>query len=144
PTPLLYLPGGTLFDYLLAHLQRLPVSDMAVVLQYEGELIARHLARRAKALTLIPQRPPMTLLSALASAAEWVTEPTLVVHANSYFSNPLHYFVHPFLKIGCCTATFLVNEHDQGMNRSTRLAQAGAYILPPEAFRFAREIADAD
>lgn len=144
PKPLLYLPGGVLLDYLLAHVRLLPVQRIGLVLQYEGERIARHLSRFSDELTLIPQRPPLTLLGALASAADWVQEPTLVLHANTYFSASLHYFVQPFLRIERPTPTFLVDASNPSIGRSNRLAQAGAYVLPPEVFRIAAEIAEAD
>src|SRR3712207_3025106 len=43
PKPLLYLPGGTLLDYLLTHLRHLPLDEVAIVLHPEEERIVRHL-----------------------------------------------------------------------------------------------------
>lgn len=144
PKPLLYLPGGVLLDYLLAHVRLLPIQQVGLVLQYEGEQVARYLDTSTHDVTFIAQRPPMTLLGALASAADWVHEQTLVLHADTYFSAPLHYFVQPFARGQSGGPTFLVDTSDSSAGRSLRLAQAGAYILPPEAFRIASAIADSD
>lgn len=165
PKPLLYLPGGTLLDYLLAHLRHLPLDEVAIILHPEEDRMERHLARsearrdvsghlvpggdgvrlrETPGLKLIPQQPPFTLLGALASAADWVRGLTLVVHADSYFSTPLHYFLHPFVKGQSRTPTFLVGADGPPGSRSLGRAQAGAYVLPPEAFQIAGSIADAD
>ena len=83
PKALLYLPGGTILDYLLHHVTALSIRKTALVLQYRGDQIARHLGGRSD-LKLIPQNPPFTRLGALASAASWVKEPTLVFHGGYY------------------------------------------------------------
>ncbi|MCZ7572292.1 MAG: NTP transferase domain-containing protein [Ardenticatenaceae bacterium] len=144
PKPLLYLPGGVLLDYVLAHVRLLPIREIGLVLQYEGEEVARYLAPHPHEITLIPQRPPLTVLGALASAIDWVHEPTLVLHADTYLSASLHYLVQPFMRGQAGAPTFLVDTANPSSYRSTRLARAGAYVLPPEVFRIAAKIAEAD
>ena len=46
PVPLLYLPGGTLLDYLLARLAACGIEQVALVLQYQGDQIARHVVEQ--------------------------------------------------------------------------------------------------
>lgn len=134
PLSLLYLPGGTVLDYLLHQLSELPIDKSAFVLQYHGDQIARHLDDRAmQRYHLIPQYPPFTFLSALASAAPWVEGPTLVLHGNFYFSRNLRYFVEA---ADPSRPTFLTAEGD-AFHRSG--VQIGAYLLPPEVFYLAAQ-----
>jgi len=46
PKPLLYLPGGTLLDHLLTQLERLAITDIAIVVNYKADAIARHIHKR--------------------------------------------------------------------------------------------------
>lgn len=137
PKALLYLPGGTILDYLLHHVSSLSIHDTALVLQYRGDQIARHLARR-RDLRLIPQNPPFCLLSALASAASWVKEPTLVLHGDYYFSRNFRYFLQ---QADPMRPTFLLPKQ-KGKNVS--INEAGAYLLPPEAFQVAAQMVQKD
>lgn len=132
PQALLYLPGGSILEYLLHHLTLLPIKQTALVLQYRGDQIARFLAAR-ETLHLIPQYPPFTLCGALASASPWVEEATLVLHGDHYFSHDLRYFVQG---ADPDRPTFLVplNDHEAGDPR-----RAGACLLPPDAFQVASE-----
>ena len=131
PPPLLYLPGGSILDYLLHQVSELPISRAALVLQYGGDQIARRFGGRHD-LDLLPQNAPFTLLSALASAASWVEGPTLVLHGNHYFSRNLW---HSLAQANHELPTFLVpeekiKEHSVG---------TGAYLLPPLAFELAEQ-----
>jgi NDP-sugar pyrophosphorylase family protein len=136
PTCLLYLPGATILDYLFHHLSLLPISKTTVVLQYRGDQVARHLAEHHsdKAITPIPQYAPFTLLSALASAAPQIEEPTLVLHGNYFFSHDLRYFIE---QADPSRPTFLLSPEDA---EAGRVRHAGAYLLPPEAFYVAAQL----
>lgn len=134
PKSLLYLPGGTILDYLLHHIAALSIEKTALVLQYRGDEIARYVAEQRNELQLIPQRGPFTLLSALASAAHWVEEPTLVLHGDYYFSHHLRYFLQ---KADPTRPTFLLPSKKSRMNA---FAKTGAYILPPAAFHAAAQM----
>ncbi len=136
PTSLLYLPGATILDYLLYHLSVLSISKTTLVLQYRGDQIARHLAEHHSdsKMTPIPQYAPFTLLSALANAAPWVTEPTLVLHGNFFFSHDFHYLLE---NADLSRPTFLLSPEDAAEGR---VQGAGAYLLPPEAFYLAAQV----
>lgn len=139
PVSLLYLPGGTVLDYLLHHLSELPITKTALILQYHGDQIAGHLAERERRdLHLIPQYPPFTFLSALASAAPWVEGPTLVLHGNFYFARDLRYFVEA---ADPTRPTFLLAKEEQARQPSVRI---GAYLLPPEVFYLAAQYLEGD
>lgn len=139
PKPLLYLPGGTILDYLLADLRALSIDDIGIVVNYNADRIAAHV-RDSSDITLIQQQPPFTLLGALASAASWVQDTTLVIHADNYFSQPLQPAI---FAADTHTSTFLTDTPDEP-NMARRLANTGAYILAPEVFEVAEELADAD
>lgn len=139
PKPLLYLPGGTILDYILEQLRRLPIDDIGIVVRYDAEQIAAHVKSVAN-VTLIRQQPPFTLLGALASAADWVHEPTLVIHADNYFSQLLHPTV---TTVQNGASTFLVDDVDES-DEARRLATTGAYLLQPGVFDVVRDVADAD
>jgi NDP-sugar pyrophosphorylase family protein len=130
PPPLLYLPGGSILDYLLHHISELPISRAALVLQYGGDQIARRLGGRHD-LDLLPQNAPFTLLSALASAVSWVEGPTLVLHGNHYFSHNLWHFLR---EADSEVPNFLVPK--ESYQRHSAVG-AGAYLLPPLAFELA-------
>ncbi|MDQ4075317.1 MAG: sugar phosphate nucleotidyltransferase, partial [Chloroflexota bacterium] len=139
PASLLYLPGGTILDYLLQHLSELPIEKTALILQYRGDQVARHLAERySEPFTLTPQYPPFTFLSALASAAPWVEGPTLVLHGNFYFSHNLHYFLEA---ADPSRPTFLLKP--EAIDRGC-IGSAGAYLLPPKAFYLAARFVEED
>jgi NDP-sugar pyrophosphorylase family protein len=138
PPSLLFLPGGSILSYLLHHAAALAPERTALVLQYHGDQIARHLGGARPGLDLIPQGPPWTLLSALASAASWVEEPTLVLHGNHYFSHDLAYFVE---QADPEVPSFLVPP--ENFARCT-VAQTGAYILPPRAFALVEQAVRGD
>ena len=143
PKALLYLPGGTILDYLLHHVTALSIRKTALVLQYRGDQIAHHLGGRSD-LKLIPQNPPFTRLGALASAASWVKEPTLVFHGDYYFSRNLRASLEKadYSDFGGLThPIFLVPERK---NKKYSVSEAGAYLLPPEAFQVAAEMSEQD
>jgi NDP-sugar pyrophosphorylase family protein len=137
PAPLLYLPGGTTLDYLLQHLAGLPVQQTAIVLQYRGDQIARHISGRVD-ITPIPQYSPFTLLGALASAVPWVEGPTVVLHGNYYLSDRLLDMVEA---ADPARPTFFVPE---GEAEHGRIAGAGIYLLPPAAFYQAARLTEAN
>lgn len=144
PQSLQYLPGGTILDYLLHHLSSLEeINETALILQYRGDEVARHMAKTPKSnYTLIPQHAPFTLLSALASAASWVREPTLVLHGNYYFSQNLRYFIDKATSArSASSASFLVSKANA---QKSRLQASGAYLLPPQAFHIAKELVEKD
>lgn len=140
PKPLLYLPGGRLIDYILAQVEKIGIRDVGVVVHYAADKVVNHVTAIHPSVTVIPQTPPYTLVGALASAGEWVSRPTLVLHADNYFSFSLRYFV------GLAppdVATFLVDRPDDP-DPVRRVASSGAYVLPPHAFRIAADVAQAD
>ena len=137
PKALLYLPGGTILDYLLHHVTALSIRKTALVLQYRGDQIARHLGGRSD-VKLIPQKQPFTQLSALASAASWVTGPTLVFNGDYYFSRNLRSSLE---KADLTRPLFLVPKQK---NKKYSVSEAGAYLLPPEAFQVAAEMSQQD
>ncbi|MGH2543107.1 MAG: nucleotidyltransferase family protein [Ardenticatenaceae bacterium] len=139
PIPLLHLPGGTILDYSLHQISQLKIDRVALILQYRGDQIARYLAdQHDEPFTLIPQYAPFTFLSALASAAPWVEEPTLVVHGNCYFSNSLSHLVQ---ESDPATPSFLLCPEDV---EQERIGAAGAYLLPPEIFYLAARLVEKD
>ncbi len=140
PKPLLYLPGGTLLDHLLTQLERLAITDIAIVVNYKADAIARHIHKR-RHIRLIPQKGPATFMAALASAAEWVQGPTLVLHGDNYFGQ----WIEPYVRRatpGC--NTFLVAQDAAFGDPAARMAQTGAYILQPDIFRWARTLMEHD
>jgi NDP-sugar pyrophosphorylase family protein len=137
PPPLLFLPGGTILDYLLHHLAEVPVQQTAIVLQYRGDQIARHVGEHAD-VTPIPQYSPFTLLGALASAAPWVEGPTVVLHGNYYLSANLQDIVQ---LVDPARPTFFVPDDEAVRGR---VAGAGLYMLPPAAFYQAARLTEAD
>lgn len=139
PKPLLYLPGGTVLDYLLADVRALSIDEIGIVVNYNADKIAAHVDGAA-GVTLIQQQPPFTLLGALASASEWVQDATLVIHADNYFSQSLQPAVFAADRH---TSTFFTDTPDEP-NQARRLANTGAYILSQAAFEIAEELADAD
>ncbi len=140
PKPLLYLPGGRLVDYLLAQVEKIGVREVGIVVHYAADQVVEHVTKTHPHIAILPQSPPYTLLGALASAAEWVCKPTLVLHADNYFSFSLRRFVR---LAPPDVATFLVDRPDEP-DPIKRLASSGAYVLPPRVFRIAAEIAEAD
>lgn len=134
PTPLLYLPGGTVLDYLLHHLSFLPIHRAVAVLQYRGDRIAPHLAPHG--IEAIPQYAPFTWLGALASAAPWIEGPTLVLHANHFFSHDLRYFLSQSRPDYPAVLVPPPNGHGP--------ARPGAYLLPPESFYAVARHVEAD
>lgn len=137
PKSLLYLPGGTILDYLLYHVTALSIHKTALVVQYRGDQITRHFNGRSD-LEFIPQTPPLTQLSALADAASWVKEPTLVFNGDYYFSSGFH---HCLEKTDLNRPTFFVPQHK---NKKLSVNESGAYLLPPEAFSIAAKLAYKD
>lgn len=139
PKPLLYLPGGTILDYLLADLRALSVDTIGIVVNYNAEKIAAHVDG-ASDVTLIQQRRPFTLLGALRSAADWVDDTTLIVHADNYFSQSLQPAI---FAADAHSSTFFTDTPDEP-DLARRLANTGAYILSSEALQLTADLADAD
>ncbi|GAP63795.1 MAG: hypothetical protein D6802_11770 [Ardenticatenia bacterium] len=140
PKPLLYLPGGTLLDHLLNQLERLAITDIAIVVNYKADAIARHIRKR-RHIRLIQQKGPATFMAALASAADWVQGPTLVLHGDNYFGQWLEPYVR---RATPGRNTFFVSQDAAFGDTAARMAQTGAYILQPEIFRWARMLVEHD
>ena len=147
PKPLLYLPAGTLLDHQLALLARLPVSHTFVVLHHRAQQMEQALWGH-EGVTPLQQRPPFTLLGALASAERYMTEPFLVLHADNYFSQGLDYFLQKAqTAVSSDTkpdATFLVDLQAGGLDRGRRLASTGCYVLSPQVFPVVKRFQDGD
>jgi NDP-sugar pyrophosphorylase family protein len=146
PKPLLYLPGGTLLEHQLAHLARSPVTQTFVVTRHGEERIGRELTGR-EAVTQIRQKPPFTLLGALASAQGLITEPFIVVHGDNYFSQGLGYFIEAAQSAmvdGRSTAVFLAESAGQTGDRAARLAFTGCYALSPGVFPLVKDLRERD
>ncbi|MDQ7028758.1 MAG: NDP-sugar synthase [Ardenticatenia bacterium] len=143
PKPLLYLPGGRVIDYLFAQVRKTGIRDVGIVVHHGADQVLDHIQAHAPPdlhITSIFQKPPYTLLGALASASEWVCGSTLVLHGDNYFSFPLRHFVQLAAPE---VATFLVDASD-ALVPEPDLAISGAYVLPPHVFRVAVEMAEAD
>ncbi|TKJ30824.1 MAG: hypothetical protein CEE40_03950 [Chloroflexi bacterium B3_Chlor] len=144
PKPLLYLPGGTLLEYQLAQLAQLGISHTFVVIHHEAEQIERAL-HGLEGVTLVRQRPPLTLLGALASAEAHVTELCLVLHSDNYFSNGLGYLLREAQNTPSgFNATFLVESRTHPQNKARRLASTGCYVLSPEVLSATSTLKHAD
>ncbi len=147
PKPLLYLPGGTLLEHQLALLAKLPVTHTFVVTQHKRQEMSRVL-RGLKSVTEIEQKPPFTLLGALASAEGVVTEPSIVLHGDNYFSHGLDYLVRAAqsaMQEGGSEGVFLVEAQDgQDSEDEERLASSGCYVLGTGVFAVARALHSAD
>ncbi len=146
PKPLLYLPGGTLLEHQLALLAQLPVSHTFVVIHHQAEQMERALRWRDGVATL-RQRPPFTLLGALASAEGYMSEPFIVLHGDNYFSYGLGYLgqeVQTAISSLKAPAIFLVDPRVDQPDRAHRLASTGCYVLSPEVFRLVRQLKRSD
>ncbi len=132
PSAMMYVAGGTLIEYQLRMIEGFTHNGVAVVLQYRGDQLAELLAQY-EGIHLIPQKPPFTLMSALANAAEWVQEPVLVLHGDYYFAAR----AEAFLGHASTQPLFFVEESNQAP-----FHRSGAYWLPPEAFLVAAEMAE--
>jgi NDP-sugar pyrophosphorylase family protein len=146
PKPLLYLPGGTLLEHQLALLVRLPVSHTFVVTHHRTKQLKQAL-RRYEDVTLLPQRPPFTLLGALATAEGYVTEPLIILHADNYFSQGMAYLLQEAQTgaVGSKSdAVFLVDPQANRAERALRLASTGCYILSPEVFPVVKRVHGCD
>lgn len=131
PPAMMYVAGGTLIEYQLRMIEGFSHNGVAVVLQYRGDQLAELLAHH-KGIHTIPQKPPFTLMSALANAANWVNEPVLVLHGDYYFAAR----APAFLVHSGTQPLFFVEESNQAP-----FHHSGAYWLPPEAFLVAAEMA---
>jgi NDP-sugar pyrophosphorylase family protein len=146
PKPLLYLPGGTLLEHQLALLARLSVSHIFVVVHHRAEQMQQALLTY-EVVTLLPQKPPFTLLGALASAEGHMTEPFIVLHADNYFSRGLEYLLQEAQAVPSSSqpdAAFLVDPQPRRHDRALRLASTGCYLLSPEVFPIVKQVRDGD
>ncbi len=131
PKPLLYLPGGTLLEYQLALLAQLPLSHAFVLIHHRAEQMKQAL-RDYENLTALQQRPPFTMLGALASADGNLSEPFVVLHADNYFSHGLDYLLQEAQTAASGLkpdAVFLIDRRVHHSDRARRLASTGCYIL---------------
>jgi len=146
PKPLLYLPGGTLLEHQLALLAELRVTCVFAITRDQGRDINEALRGR-EGVRPVPQKPPFTLLGALASAEGLVQEPCIVMHGDNCFSLSLEYLVQE----ASCTcgdarpqAVFATDgSHSQG-DVAGQLASAGCYVLSPTVFGLVRDLVDRD
>lgn len=144
PKPLLYVPGGTLLEHHLAQLAQLGISHTLVVVHHKAEQMERAL-HGLEGVTLVRQRPPYTLLGALASAQAHVTELCLVLHCDNYFSNGLDYLLQEAQNTPSgLNATFLLESQTHQQDKARRLASTGCYVLSPEVLSDPSTRQDAD
>jgi NDP-sugar pyrophosphorylase family protein len=146
PKPLLYLPGGTLLEHQLALLTELGVSQTYVVIHHHSDQMERALQGLA-GVSPLPQRPPFTLLGALASAEDCLTEPFIVLHGDNYFSQGLQYLVEAAqgTRSGLeVDAAFLVESKARHSDEARHLASSGCYVLFPEILKAVRAFQDGD
>lgn len=136
PKALLYLPGGTLLEHQLALLAKLRVSRTFVVIHHQAQQMDLALDGLEK-VSFVRQRPPLTLLGALASAEEHVTEQCIVLHGDNYYSHGLEYLLGE-AQIRAqgvrSDALFLLESQIDESDRAVRLASTGCYVLSPEIF----------
>jgi NDP-sugar pyrophosphorylase family protein len=146
PKTLLYLPGGTLLDHQLALLSGFPVTHVFVITRDRHGDVIRAL-RGLQSVTPVQQKPPFTLLRALASAEGLVTEPFIVIHGDNYLSHDLEYLAR---EVDCTRrgswpeAVFATAEQDSHGDVAGRLASTGCYVLSPRVFGLLRELLDGD
>ncbi len=134
PKPLLYLPGGTLLEHQLALLAELGVSHTYVVIHHQSDQLETVL-RGLDDVTALRQRPPFTLLGALATAEGHVDEPFIALHADNYFSHGLEYLVEAVQSTASgleVDAAFVVDSDTGHRDKARRLASTGCYVLTPE------------
>jgi NDP-sugar pyrophosphorylase family protein len=146
PKPLLYLPGGTLLEHQLALLSELPVTHVFVIARHRHGDVIRAL-RGWQSVTPVQQKPPFTLLGALASAERLVTEPLIVIHGDNYFSHDLGYLAREAFCVhggSWPEAVFAVDEEGSPADVAGRLASTGCYVLSPRVFGLLRELLDRD
>lgn len=146
PKPLLYLPGGTLLEHQLDLLADLTVSRIFVMVHHHAERMVSAL-KAAEGVTVLEQRPPFTLLGALGSAREHISEPFLVLHGDNYFSDKLGYLVDvaegPASGLGP-DALFLVDSGVDDREDAVRLAATGCYVLSLDVFPIINRLQGAD
>ena len=146
PKPLLYLPGGTLLDHQLALLSELPVTHVFVITRHRHRDVS-HALKGLQTVTPVQQKPPFTLLGALASAEGLITEPFMVIHGDNYFSHDLEYLAR---EVDCTRrgswpeAVFATDEEGSHGDVAGRLASTGCYVLSPRVFGLVRELLDRD
>jgi NDP-sugar pyrophosphorylase family protein len=146
PKPLLYLPGGTLLEHQLALLSRSGVSEIFVVTRHREGDIVRAL-RGLGDVTPLPQRPPSTLLGALATAEGRVTGAVMVLHGDNYFSRSLGYVVQAgrsMVEAGRSKAVFVVEDEEERRGEAEHLASTGCYVLAPGVFDLIRKLSAGD
>jgi len=146
PKPLLYLPGGTLLEHQLALLVELPVTRVFVITRHRHEELIGAIGD-VQGVTPVWQKPPFTLLGALASAEGLVREPFIVIHGDNYFSHRLEYVVQEASQTGGGArpqAVFATDgSHSQG-GVAGRLSSAGCYVLSPDVFGLVGNLVDRD
>lgn len=146
PKPLLYLPGGTLLEHQLALLDELGVSHTYVVIHHQSDQLETVLRGHGK-VTALRQRPPLTLLGALASAEGHVDEPFITLHADNYLSQSLEYLIEavqstpPGLDVD---AAFVVDPETGRRGKARRLASTGCYVLTPEVLEAVKALRHCD
>jgi NDP-sugar pyrophosphorylase family protein len=146
PKPLLYLPGGTLLEHQLALLSELRVTRAFVMTRHRHRDVIRAL-RSSESATPVRQKPPFTLLGALASAEGLFTEPFIVIHGDNYFSHNLEYLAREAKRGrggGRWQAVFATDAKDSQGDAAERLASAGCYVLSPAVLALVRELLDRD
>jgi NDP-sugar pyrophosphorylase family protein len=146
PKPLLYLPGGTLLEHQLTLLSRFGVSQTFVVTRHRERDIVRAL-RGLGDVTPLSQRPPSTLLGALATAKGHVRGAVMVLHGDNYFSRSLEYAVQAgrsMVEAGRSKAVFVVEDEDEQGGEAERLASTGCYVLSPDLLDLVSKLSAGD
>ncbi|HUS69215.1 MAG TPA: NDP-sugar synthase [Anaerolineae bacterium] len=146
PKPLLYLPGGTLLEHQLALLSELAVTHVFVITRHRHRDVS-HALKGLQTVTPVQQKPPFTLLGALASAEGLVTEPFIVIHGDNYFSHDLGYLAGEAVCVhggSWPEAVFATDEEGSSADVAGRLASTGCYVLSPRVFGVVREFVDHD
>ena len=146
PKPLLYLPGGTLLEHQLALLSQLPVAQVFVIAGHRRQDVDQALLAW-RSVTPVQQKPPFTLLGALASAEGLLGEPFVVIHGDNYFSHSLEYLAREADRAGAdatIQAVFATNEQHSESDVAGRLASTGCYVLSPGIFALVRELLHRD
>jgi NDP-sugar pyrophosphorylase family protein len=130
----------------LAMLSGFPVTHVFVITRHRHRDVSQAL-RGLQNVTPVQQKPPFTLLGALASVEGLVTEPFLVIHGDNYLSHDLEHLAR---EVDCTRrgswpeAVFATAEQDSHGDVAGRLASTGCYVLSPRVFGLLRELLDGD
>ncbi|MDI6703544.1 MAG: NDP-sugar synthase [bacterium] len=122
PKSLLPLPGGSILEYQLHLLQKLPISSIYVVTRHLSEEIKKGFKNYE--IGFIHQEKPLTVLSAILSSQRYVKERFLVLHGDNYISHDISY---------------LTKSDEDNVLLGNGL-DTGCYILDPKIFHLIKGI----